>query len=92
MPDYIWVKNDQGAEYAVVASAFDPEIHTEVDGARVALDANGLPRLADDGPTAPAKSDNKQAWVDYAVTQGADPAEAEAMTKADLINQYDKEQ
>lgn len=42
-----------------------------------------------DGPGGvPAKSANKGEWVDYAVSQGADPAEAEAATKDDLIAKY----
>lgn len=36
----------------------------------------------------PAKSADKPDWVAYAVTRGADPAEAEAATKADLITKY----
>lgn len=40
-----------------------------------------------DGPI-PAKSANKDAWVAYAVSQGADQAEAEAATKDDLIATY----
>jgi hypothetical protein len=36
----------------------------------------------------PAKSANKDVWVDYAVSQGADRAEAEAATKDDLIASY----
>lgn len=91
MPEYLAVRNERGDVYPVVASAFDPEIHTEVEGATVVRDGNG--RLTVESvPTAPAKSDNKAAWVDYAASQGADPDEAEAMTKAELINQYDKEQ
>ncbi len=39
----------------------------------------------DDGP---AQSDRKAAWVDHAVSQGADRQEAEAMTKDDLIAKY----
>lgn len=38
--------------------------------------------------SAPAKSDNKAAWVDYAVTQGAERSEAEALTKAELTDRY----
>lgn len=38
--------------------------------------------------TAPAPADVKQAWVDYAVSQGADPGQAAAMTKADLMSRY----
>jgi len=42
-----------------------------------------------DGPGGvPAKSANKGEWVDYAVSAGADPAEADAATKDDLIAKY----
>lgn len=91
MPNYVWVTNENGAEYAVVESAFDPEIHTKVEGAVVARDANGLPTLRRDEPTAPRDRDTKAAWVDYAVSQGADPEQAEAATKADLIAEYGNE-
>lgn len=33
----------------------------------------------------PAASASKAAWVGWAVVQGIDPEEAEAMTKADLV-------
>lgn len=36
----------------------------------------------------PAKADAKAAWVDWAVTCGADRAEAEASTKDELITAY----
>lgn len=36
----------------------------------------------------PAKSDTKAAWVDYAVSQGAERDDAEASTKADLVDRY----
>lgn len=41
---------------------------------------------ADDAP--PAKSANKPEWVAYAVSQGMDPAEAEAAKKDDLVERY----
>lgn len=48
----------------------------------------GVPAL----PTqAPAASAPKAAWVGWAVANGADPAEAEAMTRADLIEAYGAE-
>jgi hypothetical protein len=93
MTEYVWVRNDRGEEYPVVESALVPGIHERVEGARVVLDANRLPILAqEEEPTPPSKSDSKSAWVDHAASLGADPTEAEAMTKAELINQYDKEQ
>lgn len=42
----------------------------------------------DDGPQRPAKTDNKAAWVDWAVSQGAERAEADKATKDDLIKAY----
>lgn len=36
----------------------------------------------------PKQADNKAAWVDYAVEQGAERDEAEAMTKAELVERY----
>lgn len=37
------------------------------------------------GPSKPGQADQKAAWVDYAVAQGIERDQAEAMTKADLI-------
>jgi hypothetical protein len=37
---------------------------------------------------APAHSANKPEWVDYAVSRGADRADAEVLTKDKLIEQY----
>lgn len=44
------------------------------------------PPDAPEGP--PAKSGTKADWVAYAVTQGADPAEAEALTRDQLAEAY----
>lgn len=38
--------------------------------------------------TPPAKSAPKSEWVDHAVAQGIDPAEAEAMTKDELVAEH----
>jgi hypothetical protein len=38
--------------------------------------------------SAPPSSAPKAAWVDWAVSQGADQAAAEAMTKLNLIGEY----
>lgn len=44
---------------------------------------------ADTGATErPPQAAPKDAWVTYAVAQGADQTEAEGMTKADLISTY----
>jgi hypothetical protein len=44
--------------------------------------------MADDTAPAPAASAAKGEWVDHAVAQGADPAAAEGMTKAQLQEQF----
>jgi hypothetical protein len=36
----------------------------------------------------PSLNANKPAWVAFAVAQGTEPAVAEAMTRADLIEQF----
>lgn len=43
---------------------------------------------SDDTPDAPAQSAVKADWVDHAVGAGADRDEAEAMTKAELIERF----
>ncbi|GII84592.1 hypothetical protein Ssi03_25820 [Sphaerisporangium siamense] len=40
----------------------------------------------------PPQSAPKAAWVDYAVSQGADREQAEATSKADLIDRYGRDQ
>lgn len=39
-----------------------------------------------DSPERPKQTAPKDAWVDYAVTRGIDKAEAEALTKPELIS------
>lgn len=92
MPEYKAVRDTDGNVYPVVASAVNPDIHTELDDATVVRDGLGRVVVVENVPTSPAKSARKAAWVDYAVSQGADPEAAEALTKAELIEQYDKEQ
>jgi hypothetical protein len=55
--------------------------------------AGALPPAGDDGPPAgqqppPAPADPKQAWVDYAISQGMSPDMAAKMTKTDLQSRY----
>jgi hypothetical protein len=46
------------------------------------------PQGATSEPQRPAQADRKAEWVDWAVVQGADRAEAESMTKADLVETW----
>lgn len=90
MPEYLAVRDTDGAVYPIVASALNPDIHEEIEDATVVRDGTGR-LVVQSVPTPPAKSDSKAAWVDYAETQGADPEQAEESTKADLIADYGKE-
>ena len=48
------------------------------------------PQAEEEVPSGPpAAYANKDAWVAYAVSQGAVQSEAEALTKADLIAEYE---
>lgn len=65
----------------------------EAEPAAAAADAAAAEPAAEAGGTGdalapPAPHDNKQAWIDYAVSRGEDPATAEAMVKADLMSKY----
>lgn len=59
------------------ATASDADVET------AALDDEEEP---EDGM--PKQSHPKQVWIDYAVDQGYDPVEVEAMTKAELIELF----
>jgi hypothetical protein len=72
---------------------------TSAGPAVVAEDAPGLPEAAADGAEAPEAApdeedvvpgpgDTKRAWVDYAVSKGASPAEAATQTKTQLQQAY----
>lgn len=61
-----------------------------VDGDELTGDGSGraLPPVETEESNRPTATDRKDDWVAYAVAAGADPAEAKAMTKADLIKEY----
>lgn len=56
----------------------------------VADDGSGGPAAGPEGSAdePPARSASKAEWVDYAVSQGADRGEAEAMTQKELVATY----
>ncbi|MEV0660131.1 hypothetical protein ACIBI3_02340 [Actinomadura luteofluorescens] len=82
------------------AERVQPEPGSEEEARLQALaddPASGWRRLDDpepaeeSEPSRPAKSAAKGAWVEWAVSQGADRAEAEKATKDDLIAAYGAE-
>ena len=52
----------------------------------------GEPATVATGQSRPPQSANKAAWVEWAVSQGADRDEAEDATKQDLIDAYGRDQ
>lgn len=71
-PQLVWNRRD--------VKRYERLPHYIVEG-----ECDRLGRLTDDRP---AVNDRKAAWVDYAVAQGADRDDAEALTKDDLVDQY----
>lgn len=63
-------------------------------GALTQVNADGSPLSVASGPEAPTpdkappQAAPKAEWIGWAVANGADPEDAEALTKADLIDQY----
>ena len=53
--------------------------------------AEHAPEQGVSAPTRPKVSDTKALWVAWAVAQGADAEQADAMTKTDLIEKYGAE-
>lgn len=45
-------------------------------------------KIEDDPDGPPAKTAPKADWVDYAISKGADPSEAEESTKQELVDLY----
>lgn len=52
------------------------------------IKAAGASRESASAASRPTKSDNKDVWVEHAVAQGMDRDEAEASTKAALVDAY----
>lgn len=53
--------------------------------------ATGTAATITSSGTMPAKNASKDAWVDYAVGRGAERAEVEALTRDELVAQYQTE-
>lgn len=84
--EYAQARLIDGATAAEANEAAVPDIN---DFGPLGLsDPGSVEQGAVETDTKPAKADNKAAWVDYAVEQGAEREEAEAMTKADLVERY----
>jgi hypothetical protein len=83
--------NAQGHVYIEETRMFGPGDDVPADWAKLitnpgAWDDGDMP--SDDGDKPPARNEAKAAWVDWAVSQGADRAAAEAMSKDALVAEY----
>jgi hypothetical protein len=65
------------------AAGDGPQIDGEADDRADAAQPPAAPP-----PLRPGRADPKQAWVDYAVSQGLPAAEAEDLTKAQLVDRF----
>lgn len=78
-PVHVGDPERQNADERALAEAvlIDGELKTEA-----------VPAAAPEAGGAPAKSASQKAWAAWAVSQGMDPGEADAATRADLIARY----
>ncbi|MFF9197336.1 hypothetical protein ACF09L_19220 [Streptomyces sp. NPDC014779] len=95
MAETIYILGEGGGIHAMDLPLPEPIADRLTKGLlrRVTEDGTPYDAAADGGvptlPTeAPAKTAPKAEWVGWAVAQGADPEDAEGMTKADLVELY----
>lgn len=98
MADTIHVRGEGGMVIAMDLPLPGDIEKRMVRGQIVRVNPDGSPYTgpaADDAPAVPvarpAQAAAKDAWVGWAVAQGARPDDAEAMTKQDLIDKYGKD-
>ncbi|PJN24058.1 hypothetical protein [Kitasatospora sp. CB02891] len=92
MTDTIHVRGEGGTVIAMDLPLHEAIANRLATGQLQRVDADGRPLAGDPAPDLPdkppAQGAPKAAWIDWATAQGADPDEAEAMTKGDLIEKY----
>lgn len=95
MAETIWVRGEGGGIHAMDLPLPESIADRLTSGQIRRVNEDGTPYVEqqdDDVPAlpaeVPAKNAPKAAWAGWAVAQGADPEQAEAMTKADLIEKY----
>lgn len=82
----------QPEEAEVDTGNLDPADLVGVASLGGAPDAGGEPAAEESGgePAKPKSGDSKQAWEEYAVSQGVDQGEAESLTKRELIARFEQ--
>ena len=94
MTESIYVRGEGGSVFKMDLPLPEPIAERLTKGLLRRVNADGSPHTepSPDVPGAPAeepaKSATKAEWIGWAVANGADLEEVEAMTKADLIEKY----
>lgn len=106
MPDEMWVRGESGALLVFDAATLHEGIRHRLDrGDLVRVNADGTPWTGQadddegdedddtppDAPALPKRTANRQAWTDFAISQGMDREQANNMTKAELITEFTRE-
>ncbi|MEV7358201.1 hypothetical protein [Kitasatospora sp. NPDC091276] len=91
MSDTIHVLGEGGVVIAMDVPLPDAIAHRMTTGQLRRVNEDGSPYIAD-VPSLPSQAPStgapKAEWVGWAVANGAEPADAEAMTKSDLIEAH----
>lgn len=89
MPETIHVRGEGGAVIAMDLPLPEPIADRLAKGLLKRVNEDGSPYTSQAPPDkAPPQAAPKAEWIGWAVANGADPEDAEALTKADLIDQY----
>lgn len=82
-------RTEGGAEIVLTLPLSAEFAGQQARGELVALDGDGTPTVVDAGPAVrPPDRAPKAEWVAFAVAQGADPVDAEGLTRAELVDLY----
>ncbi|MCM1941776.1 hypothetical protein NC239_26615 [Streptomyces sp. G3] len=91
MAETAYFRGEGGHVWEMNLPLSEAHARREQEGALVRVNQDGSPYQETSEPAVPqrpAKSASKKDWVAYAVSQGADEAEAESATRDELAEAY----
>ena len=88
----MFVRNGEALGSVRVEPKAEPEPQDEPEQAAPVVESEPEQSAETASVARPKDYDNKPEWVDYAISKGADPAEAEGLTKPELIELYGGEE
>lgn len=86
----MWLRGESGVVREHKLPLPEGIAHRLAKGYIARVNPDGSPWVGQSEPVKPATTAPKAAWVGWAVANGADPDEADGMTKADLIDKFGK--